>query len=429
MSAPAAQGITRRTALAGLAALAGTAACTRRPREVLSFWAIGREGEMAAQLVQEFSARNPDVHLEIQKLPWSAAHEKLLTAYAGGTLPDVCQLGSTWVAEFAALDVLEPLDALVANSQAVAGADFFPGLLEANRIDGRLLGLPWYVDTRLMFYRTDLLQQAGFDAPPVTWNEWTQVLTAIKQRAGRDRYAILLPLNEFEQLLILALQQPDELLREGGRWGNFRSPGFRRALEFYRQMFTCEWAPRMTNTQIANVWDEFARGYYAFYVSGPWQIAEFKKRMPAQLQHSWMTAPMPGPDGPGASLAGGASLVVFRDSQLKSQAWRLVEFLSAVPTQTRFYGLTGDLPTGRAAWAAPALAQSPYARAFHQQLERVRAPPKVPEWERIATELRLTAERVVQGASDIDTEVRQLDAKVDAILEKRRWMLARRSPG
>ncbi len=60
-----------------------------------------------------------------------------------------------------------------------------------------------------------------------------------------------------EPLLVLALQQPSELLRDDGRYGNFRSPDFRRTLEFYASMFRRGWAPKMTNTQISNVWDEF----------------------------------------------------------------------------------------------------------------------------------------------------------------------------
>jgi multiple sugar transport system substrate-binding protein len=428
MNAAIAQGISRRAAIAGMGALLGTAACSRgSSSDPVSFWAIGREGEMAAKLIEQFTQLNPGIAVEVQKLPWSAAHEKLLTAYAGDTLPDLCQLGSTWLAEFAALDALEPLDAFVARSGSIELEDYFPGILEANRIDGQLLGLPWYVDTRLLFYRRDLLQQAGFSSPPTTWEEWRQMLAAIKSMVGNERYAVLLPLNEFEPLLILALQQPDELLRDGGRFGNFRSEGFRRALRYYEQMFAREWAPRMTNTQISNVWDEFARGYYSFYVSGPWQITEFKRRLPAHLQDSWMTAPMPGPSGPGVSVAGGASLVLFRGSQRKPAAWRLAEFMSSVATQTRFYELTGDLPTRRSVWTLPALVQSPYARAFRQQLDCLRAPPKVPEWERIATELRLMAERVVQGASTVDAAVVALDAKADAILEKRRWLLDRRS--
>ncbi len=49
----------------------------------------------------------------------------------------------------------------------------------------------------VLYYRRDLLQQAGFDAPPRTWDEWTQMLGAIKALVGSERYSILLPLNEF----------------------------------------------------------------------------------------------------------------------------------------------------------------------------------------------------------------------------------------
>ncbi|HEX7983405.1 MAG TPA: hypothetical protein VF616_07805, partial [Duganella sp.] len=67
-----------------------------------------------------------------------------------------------------------------------------------------------------------------------------------------------------------------------------------------------------------------------------------------------------------------------------------------------------------------------YADAFRQQLERVRPAPKVPEWERIATEMRLVAERVTHGELTVDQAAVELDAKADHILEKRRWMLARK---
>ena len=63
----------------------------------------------------------------------------------------------------------------------------------------------------------------------------------------------------------------------------------------------------------------------------------------------------------------------------------------------RFHALTGDLPPRRSAWRAPALADDPPSQAFAQQLERVRAAPKIPEWERIFQEMQLAAERVVAG--------------------------------
>jgi multiple sugar transport system substrate-binding protein len=421
--------LSRATLLVVIATLPLAAGCFGSPagETVLRFWAMGREGEVVAELLGEFERRHPGIRVNVQHVPWSAAHEKLLTAFAGDSTPDLCQLGNTWIPELVALNALAPLDRYVAGSPVVVADDYFAGIWDTNRVGGTVYGVPWYVDTRLLFYRRDLLNRAGFAEPPRSWDEWRRMLAAVV-RAGTDGHAILLPLNEFEPLLALALQQEDTLLREDGRWGNFESAGFRRALTFYLEMFQRGWAPLVASTAISNVWTDFGRGRFAFYVSGPWNIGELQRRLPADQQHTWTTAPLPGPDGPGASIAGGASLVVFRASRHQAAAWRVIEFLSQPSVQLRFHALTGDLPPRRTTWADPALAADGHARAFREQLERVRPAPKVPEWERIANEMRVVAERAARGALSVEQAAQELDARADRILEKRRWMLARHAP-
>jgi multiple sugar transport system substrate-binding protein len=404
-----------------------TACADPSPREtVIELWAMGREGEVVTELIPEFERTHPGIRVKVQQLPWTSVHEKLLTAFVGGSPPDVAQLGNTWIPEFASLGALAPLEPVVAGSEIVREDDYFAGIWDTNRFEGRLYGVPWYIDTRLLFYRRDILASAGFSAPPRSWAEWMEMMVAIKERVGPDRYAILLPLNEFEPLLALALQQEDALLREDGRWGNFRGPDFRRALAFYLEMFRRDLAPAASNTEISNVWNEFGRGYFSFYITGPWNIGEFKRRLPAELQESWMTAPLPGPEGPGAGAAGGSSLVVFEASRRKEAAWKLIEYLSRPEVQLRFYALTGNLPPRRSTWSDERLAGDVHARAFRDQLERVRPTPKVPEWERIVTEMRLVTELAVHDALTVDAAAAELDARADRILEKRRWILARR---
>jgi multiple sugar transport system substrate-binding protein len=419
---------TMRVFLGALLLLLDACSASTSEPQTLRFWAMGREGEVVAQLLPEFERRNPGIRVEVQQLPWTAAHEKLLTAFAADTLPDLCQLGNTWVPELAALDALAALDSLVDRSPVVDPGDYFPGIWATNSVAGTVRGIPWYVDTRVLFYRRDLLGKAGIDRPPRSWEEWKRALAAVKNEVGPSRFAILLPLNEFEPLLALGLQQQEPLLRDDGRWGNFSSPGFRRALDFYAQMFREGWAPAMSNSAISNVWTEFGRGYFSFYISGPWNIGEFKRRLPPERQGDWMTSPLPGPDGPGASIAGGSSLVIFRSSQHVQAAWRLIEYLSEPGVQLRFHALTGNLPPRRAPWRDEQLAGDIYARAFLDQLERARPAPQVPEWERIANEMQLAAEQVVAEGVDIERATRALDRRVDAILEKRRWMLARTKP-
>jgi multiple sugar transport system substrate-binding protein len=427
---------TRRRALrqlgGGALALIG-AGCGRRSDAggPVEFWAMGREAEVVAELLPVFNARHPKIIVRVQQLPWSAAHEKLLTAYAGGALPDLCQLGNTWLPEFSALDALAPLDQRVSAS-AIPRDDYFAGILDTNLMPSlgssasgaRLLGLPWYVDTRLLFYRSDLLREAGFARPPQTWSQWREAMAAIRQRSGGRGYGALLPLNEPDPLFALALQQ-GPLLRDDDTRGAFSQAPFRRALDFYAGLFNDGLAPSMTAAQISNVWDEFARGLFAFYISGPWNIGEFRRRLPPAMQGHWATAPLPGPDGPGVSTAGGASLVLFKGSPRQDAAWSLIAYLSEPETMQRFHALTGDLPPRRSAWRSPALANDAPSQAFAQQLERVRAAPKIPEWERIFQEMQQTAERVVQRVQTADAACRPLDAWTDTLLEKRRWLRAR----
>jgi len=399
-----------------------TACSSQTDSHTLTFWTIGREGEAITQLLPAFERENPGIHVVLQQLPLSAAHQKLLTAFAGDSTPDMTQLGNTWLPELAALGALEPLQTRVAHSSVVHPDDYFSSIWSTNVYDGVLYGIPWYVDTRLLFYRSDLLKAAGFDAPPRDWTQWRRMLAALSH-PERGVYGILLPTNEYEQLMSLALQQPDPLLRDGGRYGNFESAGFKRALTFYVDTFRLHQAPPITNIEAGNPWEEFGRGVYSFYFSGPWNIGEFRKRLPAAEQADWNTAPLPGPEGPGASVAGGSSLVIFRKAKNKQAAWKLIEYLSRPDVQGRFYDLLGDMPPRRRSWNQGGLRNDPKIQAFREQLERLKPTPPVPEWEQIANEMQLVAAQAVAGDLTIDQAAADIDRRADRILEKRRWML------
>lgn len=403
--------------LAGAAA-SGLAGCVgRTDGTTLRFWAMGNEGDHVGALIPEFERRNPGVKVRVQIVPWTAAHEKLLTSYAGDSLPDVSQIGNTWVSELSAIGALSPTPASASDLLT----DQFPAVLETNRIGGLSMATPWYVDTRLIYYRSDLLARAGFEAMPTTWAEWKRAMHAVKRVAGGDNFAVLLPVNEFEQLLTLGLQGDEPLLKDDATRGNFSSPSFVAALAFYKSLFDEKLAPLVSASQISNVWTEFARGYFSFYFSGPWTIGDFKRRLPPGTR--WMTGGVPGPTGPGASAPGGSSLAVFKSSPHQEAAWKLVRYLLEQPVQVKFNEITGDLPARQSAWIAPAVANDPYIAAFNGQLARAKAVPKAPEWERVVTEMQVVAERMVRGEYTPETAGAEIDRRADRLLEKRRWML------
>ena len=389
----------------------------------LVFWAFGAEGEHVAKLIPEFERQHPEIHVRVQMIPWNAAHEKLLTAFAGQSLPDMCQLGNTWIPEFAVLNALEPLAPWVAQSGTVHDTSFFPGIWDTNLIDSVLYGVPWYVDTRVLFYRKDLFEQVGFAAPPRSWDEWFELSARLKAKYP-DNYALFLPVNiEFAPSVILGLQQGSTLLKENNTRGNFSGKEYIEAMHAFHRFFVNGWAPAKP-TQLVNLYQSFAEGYFTMYMTGPWNIGEFKRRLPDTLQDAWMTAPLPGPNGDiGVSLAGGSSLVMFRSSEHKYEVWKLIEYLSEPAQQLQFYEITGDLPGRLEAWRDSALATNKYAAAFFEQLKHAVPTPKVPEWEQIAQKQREYAELVSMGVLTVERAMAELDRQVDVILEKRRWLV------
>ena len=174
----------------------------------LRFWAFGREGEVVQELVHEFERGHPGVRIRVQQIPWSAAHEKLLTAIVGRATPDIAQMGNTWIPEMVTLGAIAPLVITLADSS------YFPGIVATNVVNDTLYGLPWYVDTRVLFYRKDILARAGYRAMPESWAGWREAMLAIKRTMGPGHYAIFLPMNEWPPMAILGLQAGSPLVIE-----------------------------------------------------------------------------------------------------------------------------------------------------------------------------------------------------------------------
>lgn len=379
---------------------------------------MGEEGKKIALMARRFEAAHPGVTVETQAIPWEAAHAKLLTAVVGGIPPDVSQVGTTWMAEFATMDALEPLDARAALSTTARPDAFFPGSLQTCRVDGALFGVPWYVDTRVLFYRKDLLASVGYPAAPSTWEELTAAARKLSTRLtsdGRRGYGISLGARSWADLLMTVWQNGGDPLRP-------TSPAFYGAVQHYIGFFRENLTPTKEAADV-DLFHAFKTGYLPMFVSGPWMLELIRKELP-ELEGRWGVSMLPGKKSR-TSFVGGSNLVVFKASKQKERAWQFLEFMSDPANQVEWMKITTDLPSVQVAWRDPYFNDKPLVQVFGRQLFDTASPPTVAEWEQIASAMDDTMERVVLDPTQTEDTIRVALAELETRILKLRSVRTR----
>ena len=128
------------------------------------------------QYGNDFEAKNPGTKVAIQFVPWAQAHDKFVTAIAGGKVPDVAEMGTTWTPEFA------DQGGLVEQAKIGEG-EYVSSLVDAATLNDKVYGKPWYAGARALIYRKDLLEKAGVE-PPTTWDDVKAAAKAIESKVG-----------------------------------------------------------------------------------------------------------------------------------------------------------------------------------------------------------------------------------------------------
>ena len=182
-------------------------------------------------------------------------------------------------------------------------------------------------------------------------------------------------MNEFEQPIILGMQAGADMLhRRRAVRQLFRARSFAGRSSSMSTSFAKGWRRRLANTRISNVWQEFERGTFAMYVTGP---VERQRVSPPDVAcdgrqvDDGSAGRAPTGNGPGVSIAGGCSLVVFRRVRARrrprgssSSSCRSDE------QQVELCRCTSNLPARDEAWEAAGLLDDPEYAAFHEQLQK-----------------------------------------------------------
>jgi multiple sugar transport system substrate-binding protein len=117
----------------------------------------------------------------------------------------------------------------------------------------------------------------------------------------------------------------------------------------------------------------------------------------------------------GTSFVGGGNLAVFDQSANKAAAWAFVEYVSRPEVQVKWYETVNALPSVRAAWDDPALADDEMLATFGDQLEDAKSPPAIPSWEEVATAIDAQIEQVTQGSATPEDACAAMQQEAESI--------------
>lgn len=371
----------------------------------ITLWAQGAEAEKLPALLKQFEAENPGVKVNVTPIPWDAAHNKYQTAVAGGVTPDIGQLGTTWMGEFGSALAPVPGD-------LGAGA-FYPGAVSSTQVRGGTYAVPWYVDTPVLYYRTDLAARAGYRQAPATWADFKAMAKALQVKAGAE-YGVSLGAKDFQGFLPFAWSNGAALTSADGRSWTIDEPAMVEAVRFYQSFFAEGIADKSPSNDPGAHEAAFVNGSVPMFIGGPFETAELAKAGGKSFAGKYATAVLPRGKS-STSFVGGSNLAVFSKSANPAAAWKLIRFLSAPQTQVAWYKATGDLPSVQAAWSDPALGGDPKLAVFGQQLKSVDSPPATAEWTQVQSAGDAQMERVMVSGADPAQAVQALQATAAAI--------------
>ena len=376
----------------------------------ITIWAMGEEGEKLPDFVQGFTEENPDANVEVTTIPWADVMTKFQTAVAAGTVPDAIMIGSSFMPTMVATGGLAPVpEGLVDND------DFVEGAAASTVADGVAYGVPWYVETRVLYYRSDLAKAAGVEAP-TSWEELTAFAEAMKANGSTPRPPPPLGAPEDATQVILPFysQAGGSVLNEAGDGFDLDNQAMVDALDYYASFFTEGLSPLSGYGDSQN--SAFVDGSDPAFISGPWMV-----NVLADLQgEDWVeqnvaTVPVPAGSANNDSYIGGAHLGVFAEAKNADGAWKLIRWLSEPETQQAWFDATSDLPALNSAWDYEALTSNPRTQVLQEQLENTIAPPTVPSWDELSATIETEAEKVANGQVSSEDAAKAIQAKADTL--------------
>ncbi|MFI2363993.1 ABC transporter substrate-binding protein [Promicromonospora sp. NPDC019610] len=377
------------------------------PEEV-TFWGSW-SGAQAKQLQAQADAFNEaQDEYEVKYVGQELVEEKLLTALASGSVPDVVLWDRYNTPLYVPKNALAPLDEYIA-ADGVDTAQFYDQAMGELVVEGETYGLPLLVDNRSLFYNTELLADAGVE-PPTDWDSLKKAAEAVTERDGGKLSVAGFALDDPGLFNIWLRQAGGQMFSDDGTSTAFNSPEGLEVLEFWQSLLDAG----VYEPGFGEGVDSFAEGFTAIKYDGPWALTALDE---AEVDYGIVQPPV-GPDGDQGAGMGGFGLVIPNGAQNPDGAWEFMKWWTTQPANgVDFAKISGWIPANIEAANDPYFTEDDRYQAFIETMEYAQVRSNIPGASDVEGKALIPAlEKFLGGETDAATALKEAQELGDRIL-------------
>ena len=368
----------------------------------------------------QYEAEHPGISIEFQQASYRDFLQTILTARIGGTSPDIYNIYSVWAPQLADAGTLsEP----PADVQEWIRSAYGDGTVGAATINGTLYGIPTELSVYQLMYNKKILAEAGFDAPPATWDELMEIAAATTTLDDQGNIEVAgyaygpSVANATHVFYSQMYAEGVPPYTEDFRGTNFTTPEAIAILEGQRALF----ANGYTATGVES--DDFNASGAAMITMANWTKSSLQNAYGDAFEDTVGVAPIPTHSGPGGAMLYSFLWAVDSSSDVKDESWELLTWLNTQQSEGNL-SCTGQMMsdlgalTGNLADLSLMDTDDAFTKPFVDAVESGAAQTQPNVWQAAENDriLRSYIEQVWSGDMSAEDAMEAADAEITAIL-------------
>lgn len=357
-------------------------------------WDTGDTLKIEQDIAKKFEAEHPGTKVQVEAYA-DGFDQKLAAGFGAANPPDVMYM---W--DFPTYhQSLEPLDNYANKDQDLKIDDFYKGLFNYGKIDGKLYGIPAGFTTRVVYYNKKMFDAAGVTYPKDgwTWDQFQEIAQKLSDKSKKQYGFGVRAENDTYDLQGLVWSNGGSFISPDGKTidGYMNSKETAEAIQMFGDMVKNGSAVLTGGKGQQSGDDIFKAGKIAMWESGIWPLESFRK---AGIDVG--TVEMPAFQGkPVKGVLAESALSIAKDSKQKDLAWEFIKFyVSDASIKMR----VADLPVRQSVVTELKKDQDPLYKPYYTMLERSDNTPAFllnPKWNEVNRQLSAAIESVMHGGN------------------------------